>query len=173
MLLAQGADVNAVSNVSGSTPLHCACLGTPPYFERNIEAVKLLIEKGADVNAINNKQNKPLAIANRNVELAKLLIPHMLVKKLKQEKPYNIQNSQELSLFWDEQFEMIGKRNGLIHALGKTLTNDIFRKITSEKKGLTLIRLSLRFFKPSTTEPNILETETVSNTVPSSRCIIL
>ncbi len=72
---------------------------------RNIEAVKLLIEKGGDVNAINNRQAKPLAIANRNVELVKLLTPHMLIKDAIQEKPDCLKNKDELSLFWDESLK--------------------------------------------------------------------
>lgn len=174
LLLAKGAEINAVSNVNGTTPLHCACLGSPPYFERNIEAVRLLIEEGADVNAINNRQHKPLAIANGNVELAKLLILHMLIKKPAQEKPDCLKNKEKLSLFWDEQFKKI---NGLPKELGYQLAKDIFNKITSEQKGLTLSRLAFQFFKPSTIEHNIAETEKtlskLAHLAKSSRCVIL
>ncbi|MEN9447624.1 MAG: hypothetical protein RJA25_914 [Bacteroidota bacterium] len=174
LLLAKGAKVNAASSFSGSTPLHCACLGAPPDFKRNIEAVKLLIEEGADVNAIDNRQHKPLALANRNVELIKLIIPHMLLQMPKQEKPDCLQKNQELSLFWDDQFQKI---NGLLQELGYQLTVDIIKNINSQQKNTTLCSLAFKFFKPPTIELNILETDkTISKLThfaQSSRCVIL
>lgn len=181
LLLSKGAEINAVGNLSGATPLHHACLGPSPEFKRNIEAIKLLIEEGADVNAINNRQQKPLAIANKHVEIAKLLIPHMLLQSPKQEKPDcltdkaifpgNKQNKENLSLFWDEQFEKI---NGLLRELGNQLTKDIIKKIISEPKNLTLSRLAFQFFKPSTIEiEDFTADKTIPNIAQPSRCAIL
>ena len=165
LLLAAGADVNAISNVSGSTPLHCACLGAPPDFERNIEAVKLLIQKGADVNAKDNKQHKPLELANRNVELAKLIIPNMLLKRPEQEKPNRLNKKEEVSLFWDKQVE---KNARLVKELGYHLTADIFNKITSQQKNTALCSLAYQFFKPPSIEQSISEpAKIVSNSTPS------
>jgi ankyrin repeat protein len=165
LLLAEGADVNAVSNVSGSTPLHCACLGSSPDFERNIEAIKLLIQEGADVNAKDNKQHKPLELANRNVDLAKLIIPNTLLKRPEQEKPDRLKKKEEVSLFWDKQVE---KNASLVKELGYQLTSDIFKKITSQQKNTTLCSLAYQFFKPATIEQSISEpSKIVSNPTPS------
>lgn len=171
LLLVAGAEINAVSTVSGSTSLHCACLGVDPYFERNIEAIKLLIQEGADVNAEDNKQHKPLELANRNIDLAKLIIPNMLLKRPEQEKPERLKKKDnEVSLFWDKQIEKNAK---LVEELGSQLTADIFKKITSKPKPITLCSLAYQayqFFKPPTIEQSISEpAKIVSNPAPSCR----
>lgn len=165
LLLAAGAEINTVSKVSGSTPLHCACLGAPPDYRRNIEAIKLLIQEGADVNAEDNKKHKPLELANRNVDLAKLIIPNMLLKRPEQEKPDRLKKKDEVSLFWDKQVE---KNASLVKELGNQLTEDIFKKITSQQKTTTLCSLAYQFFKPPTIEQCISEpAKIVSNPTPS------
>ena len=64
-------DVNAKDDY-GRTPLHWAA------YEKNLEIIQLLIEKGADVNAIDNDGNTPLqsAVNSGNLEIAKLLLKH-------------------------------------------------------------------------------------------------
>lgn len=159
-LLDKGAAINAVLQTDGSTPLHDACATYYHRHDHNIEAIKLLIKNGANVNATNNDQQKPLALTEGNVELAKLIIPHMLLEKPVQEKPDYIKNNQELSLFWDEQFEKI---NDLLREVGYQLTADIVKKITSQQKTTTLCSLAYQFFKPLTIKQNLSETENVGS----------
>jgi hypothetical protein len=58
-LIEHGADVNAVSNPGGKTPLHHACCGGNVT---NLDFVELLLEEGADPNSQNHLGLTPLML---------------------------------------------------------------------------------------------------------------
>ncbi|MDP7179612.1 MAG: ankyrin repeat domain-containing protein, partial [Verrucomicrobiota bacterium] len=70
LLISEGGNINAKSDVNGGTPLHAAAFGG------RTEIVELLIANGADVNAKYEIGFTPLYIAAQNgqKEIAKLLI---------------------------------------------------------------------------------------------------
>jgi ankyrin repeat protein len=47
----------------GNTPLHCACISTPPSFTRPVAVARFLLDQGANVNARNNYGFTPLHLA--------------------------------------------------------------------------------------------------------------
>lgn len=73
LLLDNNADVNAVSEDSGSTPLHNAAFGSYSFCP---EMVELLINHNADINAQDDDNNTPLHLAARGdrLEAAEILI---------------------------------------------------------------------------------------------------
>lgn len=56
MLIDAGADVNAVNQIDGNTPLHSAA----------IYDLVGLMQRGADVDVVNKKGDTPLHVAARN-----------------------------------------------------------------------------------------------------------
>ena len=72
LLIAEGADLNAVGGSFGETPLHTAA------WNGHKEVAELLIAKGADVNVKGNNSETPLdwAIRGNYTETADLLRKH-------------------------------------------------------------------------------------------------
>jgi hypothetical protein len=72
LLIANGADVNAVYVDTGLTGLHAA------VFSENIEVIKLVLDAGADPNIPDNEDTSPLkfSVEQGSFEMAKLLLEY-------------------------------------------------------------------------------------------------
>lgn len=75
-LLDAGADIH-MRNAKGKTPLHMALQADGEYpGPFNLDAAKILIERGADVNAVDSQGQSCLACAQHNVDMINLLVKH-------------------------------------------------------------------------------------------------
>ncbi|WP_341816937.1 ankyrin repeat domain-containing protein [Wolbachia endosymbiont (group A) of Agelastica alni] len=92
-----------VRNKDGKTPLHLAALNN------HSEIVEFFLEKGADINARDEDKRTPLIIAvqNRCIGSAKVLIKYTLLKNQEAEKTGYLEG--ELSEYWDQCLSEIEK----------------------------------------------------------------
>ncbi|UYV60290.1 hypothetical protein LAZ67_1000736 [Cordylochernes scorpioides] len=95
-LLSKGADPN-IMNYRYSIPLHTA------IESRNLQVAELLIFGGADLfNKVSRIGFLDKAIHLGHIDMTKLLIMHMVVKKPSHLKPEIVANEPTLSKYWDD-----------------------------------------------------------------------
>ncbi|UYV77791.1 EPM2AIP1 [Cordylochernes scorpioides] len=101
-LLSKGADPN-IKNIYNSFPLHSAIR----FY--NLKAAELLISGGTDLfNKLNGLSFLNQAIDYHDIDMAKLIIKHMVVKRPSHLKPEIFANEPTLSKFWDDcQVEVV------------------------------------------------------------------
>ena len=70
LLVSEGADVNAIEDRFGYTPLHLVVLNAHAESEKKLEIVKFLVSEGADVNAQDREGLTPLDLAKKKNQWA-------------------------------------------------------------------------------------------------------